>query len=161
MFCCILRILEIIMCIIYFWFLWRAMDEFVWLARSCSSNCSNEPHMVVLVPRTRKKMNSGAWRAGADDNKKHPTPNAPGESGWASSAAFTTPPLPQWEGLPPTPSKGAEEDFQGPGGSECRICQKFVRGGRWAMRSHQIASSRRFFYSGTLRRLRPRKTPIK
>ena len=53
------------------------------------------------------------------------------------------PPLPQWEGLPPTPSKGAEEDFQGPGGSECRICQKFVRGGRWAMRSHQIASSRR------------------
>ena len=86
--------------------------------------------------------NSGAWWAGADDNQKHPTPNAPGESGSASSAAFTTPPLPPWEGFPPTPSKGAEEDFQGPGGSECRICRKFVRGGRWAMRSHQIASSR-------------------
>ena len=85
-------------------------------------------------------VNSGAW-AGADDNKKHPTPNAPGDL--VGPHQQPLPPLPQWEGLPPTPSTGAEEDFQGPGGPECRICQKFVRGGRWAMRSHQIASSRR------------------
>lgn len=52
-------------------------------------------------------------------------------------------PFPDWEGSPPPPSKNREEDFvRLPVGLQrCPTCSRFIRGGRWALRQHQFASS--------------------
>ena len=42
----------------------------------------------------------------------------------------------------PTPNKGVDADLEANGFIRCPICQHVVRGGRWALRQHQLASSK-------------------
>lgn len=50
---------------------------------------------------------------------------------------------PPWTGPQPEPNKARSEDVLGPGrGINCPICGKYVKGGRWQLRSHQLTSSR-------------------
>ena len=56
---------------------------------------------------------------------------------------------PEWTGPGREPSKGNIEDvLQGCGPVKCPICGKYVRGGRWQLRSHQLTSSRCLAASG-------------
>ena len=70
----------------------------------------------------------------------------PSSSNWDQRASEFDPvqgPFPEWRGFPPTPWKNREEDFvpQPVGFERCPTCSRFIRGGRWALRQHQLSSS--------------------
>lgn len=61
-------------------------------------------------------------------------------------------PPPPWVGPGPEPNKANRDDvLEASQGLNCPLCQKFVRGGRWQLRSHQLTSSRCLAASGQAR----------
>ena len=58
-------------------------------------------------------------------------------------------PPPPWAGEGPEPSKRNRADvLEATPGRNCPICHKFIRGGRWQLRCHQLTSSRCLAASG-------------
>ena len=96
------------------------------------------------------------WAASESSQYRSP----PTDRSWQDQKNDQNDPIPQsgtgpeidpqeWTGPGREPSKGNIEDvLQGCGPVKCPICGKYIRGGRWQLRSHQLTSSRCLAASG-------------
>ena len=102
-----------------------------------SATSANQPNdqQQAAAPEARSTPEQGRGTTQAADSH-------------AATAPEAAPPAWAGEGAEPTKANSADV-FAAGAGVFCPICNKYVKGGRWQLRSHQLTSSRCAFAAGT------------